>query len=276
MLDSIKNFMFGENETLSWIIMGAIALVALLMVVFFIAMLVNHGKAKGNSSAVGNPSAFAALQGRCDELEREDVAKKQKLKFLQERVTELEGKQRGCAEQAQFYEEEFEKIKERAETDKNEVEVLQKQVEALQKENAKLKEKPAKNLTLEEAIDKSVFEEDEPVRPAPRPAPAKSAPASAKSAPAPRPAPAPVRSTPTKAAPTPKTQSRAADDEPSGVYEVVYDQEKEDWVVRKRGNQRATRRCSTKQEAVKVSRELATNQNAGLAIHKKDGKFQKI
>ena len=58
-------------------------------------------------------------------------------------------------------------------------------------------------------------------------------------------------------------------------YRVTYDKDKKDWVVKKDGAQRATKRFATKEEATAFAKEIAKNHDSGLAIHKKNGKFQK-
>ena len=58
-------------------------------------------------------------------------------------------------------------------------------------------------------------------------------------------------------------------------YRVTYDKEKKDWVVKKDGAQRATKRFPTKEEATEFAKEIAKKNDTSLAIHKKDGKFQK-
>ena len=58
-------------------------------------------------------------------------------------------------------------------------------------------------------------------------------------------------------------------------YRVTYDKEQENWVVKMDGAERASRRCATKEEALKVAKELAEKKDASLSVHKKDGKFQK-
>ena len=58
-------------------------------------------------------------------------------------------------------------------------------------------------------------------------------------------------------------------------YMVVYDKENKDWVIKKTGAQRASKRCKTKKEALEVAERLAENQELNLSVKKKDGKFQK-
>ena len=60
-----------------------------------------------------------------------------------------------------------------------------------------------------------------------------------------------------------------------GIYRLVYDKEKKDWVIFRDKSEHASRRCKTKKEALEVLKTLSKNQEAGTVIHKKDGKFQK-
>ena len=58
-------------------------------------------------------------------------------------------------------------------------------------------------------------------------------------------------------------------------YMVTYDKEKKDWVVKKTGAQKASKRCKTKKEAMEVVTRLADNQELNISVKKKNGKFQK-
>ena len=60
------------------------------------------------------------------------------------------------------------------------------------------------------------------------------------------------------------------------MYRLVYDSEAKEWVIKRDGSERASRRIKTKEEAVKVLNELSANQDVSIAaVHKKDGKRQK-
>ena len=61
----------------------------------------------------------------------------------------------------------------------------------------------------------------------------------------------------------------------SETYRVVYDKEQKNWIVKIDGGERASRRCATKEEALKVAKDLAKKKDADLSVHKKNGKFQK-
>ena len=65
------------------------------------------------------------------------------------------------------------------------------------------------------------------------------------------------------------------DDSP-GTYVVKFDRTKNSWIITKKGSQRVVRRVQTKDEALHLARELCRRTGAGLYVHKKDGKFQKI
>ncbi|MDY2696482.1 MAG: DUF2188 domain-containing protein [Eubacteriales bacterium] len=58
-------------------------------------------------------------------------------------------------------------------------------------------------------------------------------------------------------------------------YMVVYDKEKKDWVIKKTGAAKASKRCKTKKEALEFVEKYAENQDLNVSIKKKDGKFQK-
>ena len=56
---------------------------------------------------------------------------------------------------------------------------------------------------------------------------------------------------------------------------LTYDKENKEWVVKKTGGQRASKRFSTKKEALVYAEKLSQNQDLNLTVKKKDGKFQK-
>lgn len=58
-------------------------------------------------------------------------------------------------------------------------------------------------------------------------------------------------------------------------YKVQYDKVKKDWVVKKEGATRATKRCKTKEEAVDFAKKCTIDAEIGNTFHQKDGKFQK-
>ena len=58
-------------------------------------------------------------------------------------------------------------------------------------------------------------------------------------------------------------------------YMVIYDKEKKDWVIKKTGAAKASKRCKTKKEALEFVEKYAENQDLNVSIKKKDGKFQK-
>ncbi len=61
----------------------------------------------------------------------------------------------------------------------------------------------------------------------------------------------------------------------AGIYMISYDKEKKDWVVKRRGSKRATKRTKTKKEALDLVKSLTESQDVGYVVKKKDGKFQK-
>ena len=58
-------------------------------------------------------------------------------------------------------------------------------------------------------------------------------------------------------------------------YMVTYDKENKDWVIKKTGAVKASKRCKTKKEALEIVEKLAENQDLNVSVKKKDGKFQK-
>ena len=58
-------------------------------------------------------------------------------------------------------------------------------------------------------------------------------------------------------------------------YKVLFDKVKKDWVVKKEGATRATKRCKTREEAIEFAKKCTIDSELGLTFHKKDGKFQK-
>lgn len=59
------------------------------------------------------------------------------------------------------------------------------------------------------------------------------------------------------------------------TYGVTYDKTNKEWVVKKTGASRASKRFSTKAEALEYAEKISENNNANLRVHKKNGKFQK-
>lgn len=59
-------------------------------------------------------------------------------------------------------------------------------------------------------------------------------------------------------------------------YSVSYDKDKKDWVVKKAGSERATKRCKTKKEAMETIEKLSSHNEINISVKKKDGKFQKL
>ena len=58
-------------------------------------------------------------------------------------------------------------------------------------------------------------------------------------------------------------------------YKVLYDKTKKEWVVKKEGATRATKRCKTKDEAIEFAKKCTIDAEIGNTFHQKDGKFQK-
>ncbi len=71
------------------------------------------------------------------------------------------------------------------------------------------------------------------------------------------------------------SEEEMEDKKPAQKYMVTYDKERKDWVVKKTGAARASKRCKTKKEAMEVAEKLAETQELNISVKKKDGKFQK-
>ncbi len=66
-------------------------------------------------------------------------------------------------------------------------------------------------------------------------------------------------------------------DESSAVKVTLkFDRVKNNWIILRSDTDRTYRRMATKQEALVVAKDLARRLHARLAVHKKDGKFQKV
>ena len=73
-----------------------------------------------------------------------------------------------------------------------------------------------------------------------------------------------------------KVEKKVEEEKDENVrYRVVYDKEQKNWIVKIDGGERASKRCATKEEAMKVAKDLAKKKDANLSVHKKNGKFQK-
>ena len=58
-------------------------------------------------------------------------------------------------------------------------------------------------------------------------------------------------------------------------YRVIFDKITHTWIIKKDNANRVIRRVRTKEEALRVAKELSKNHDTALVVHKKDGKFQK-
>ena len=73
-----------------------------------------------------------------------------------------------------------------------------------------------------------------------------------------------------KKAPAKKAEEKPAAEEASANYEIAYDAESKQWVVRKENSTRATKRTKTKQEAIDYAKPLADKSGAKLIIKNKN------
>lgn len=85
----------------------------------------------------------------------------------------------------------------------------------------------------------------------------------------------PVKKTPVAAEKGGTVTAKTGGGNSSAKYVVKFDAAKQEWIVLKTGNTRATRRVRTKQEALAIAKELSKSSDTSLVVHKKDGKFQK-
>ncbi|MDE7463411.1 MAG: DUF2188 domain-containing protein, partial [Clostridiales bacterium] len=67
-----------------------------------------------------------------------------------------------------------------------------------------------------------------------------------------------------------------ADDTTDLKVTVKFDRIRNKWVIKRSDSDRAYRVLQTKQEALVYAKDLASRLHAKLAVHKKDGKFQKV
>ncbi len=74
---------------------------------------------------------------------------------------------------------------------------------------------------------------------------------------------------------TNKVEKKEEKKEMKQKYMVTFDKEEREWIVKKTGAERASRRCKTKAEAMEVVKTLSENQDLSISVKKKDGKFQK-
>lgn len=66
------------------------------------------------------------------------------------------------------------------------------------------------------------------------------------------------------------------DDNSAIKVTLKFDRLKNNWVIMRSDTERTYRRVATKQEALVIAKDLARRLHAQLAVHKKDGKFQKV
>ena len=73
----------------------------------------------------------------------------------------------------------------------------------------------------------------------------------------------------------PATKTAKASSNNTTKYDVTYDKEAQNWVVKFEGSTRASKRCATKAEALAVAKSLAGKKNGSLSVRKRNGQFQK-
>lgn len=75
----------------------------------------------------------------------------------------------------------------------------------------------------------------------------------------------------------PAEKEEEANDEvkAAGKYVVKYDKDAQNWIVKVNGSKKASKRCATKAEAMKIAKELADKKKVTLSVRKMNGQFQK-
>ena len=71
------------------------------------------------------------------------------------------------------------------------------------------------------------------------------------------------------------TTPEKAKDISKNNYVIAYDKDEKEWVVKRQGSARASKRTKTKKEALEVVKKLTASQDVNFVVKKKDGKFQK-
>ena len=56
---------------------------------------------------------------------------------------------------------------------------------------------------------------------------------------------------------------------------MTYDKTAQVWVVKQQGSKKASKKCFTKEEALKVAKDLAGKKSVSLSVRKMNGQFQK-
>lgn len=78
-----------------------------------------------------------------------------------------------------------------------------------------------------------------------------------------------------KEEPSKSESKEKPEDKKKGAYSVSYDKDSKEWIVKRRGSERASKRTKTKKEALEVAQRLSDNNEVGFVVKKRNGKFQK-
>ena len=243
---------------LFWFVIAAAGLF-LLMLIFFIAMARNSAKCRKLKKNSGNSAALAKENERLTE---ENESTKQRIQSLKEAIGALEQNDAVLEKENASLQDEVARLKRELDHANTRADSANARADSA---NARAQKQSARRTSdseiyLDDVIDPDIFEEeDSDEQVVVRRSPAKSSSGSA-------------AKSGTKRASTATTKDK---DKDADSYMVAYDRQKGDWVVRKKNAERATRRAATKEEAVKIARDLAKKNDANLSIRKKDGKFQK-
>lgn len=243
-----------------WVILTAALLLVLIIVLIVVA--VRHAK---------NKKTIAALKAKASAAPNEGQLRTQIR-------AEMEAEYASCSQsEATANDDSAAKIEELDETVKSQqarIKELKAQLEAAQNQKTPDKSDNAGLYRTINELNKRVKAQDEEITRLKTEA----------SAPEPQ-AEKPKKQTKPAPAPEPEPQDDDDDDyyddeygdETSAVKVTLkYDRLKGNWIILRSDSDRTYRRVATKQEALTLAKDLARRLHAQLAVHKKDGKFQKV
>ncbi len=267
---------FGEwTETLSGLFLILTAVLALILIIMIIVVAVRHSK---------NKKKIAALTAKANAAPDEEQLRKQIREEVEAEYKKNAERQEPApapAAAASTDDGSAAKIAELDETVKNQqarINELKAQLEAAQKEQTPDKNANAGLYRTINELNKRVKAQDEEI------ARLKSEAESEKPAEQKAEKPEPKKRAKPEPEPEPEEQDDEDDyyddeygDETSAVKVTLkFDRAKSNWVILRSDSERAYRRVATKQEALIIAKDLARRLHAQLAVHKKDGKFQRV
>lgn len=236
-----EDFLNGSGV---WIVVGVLAATFVVSMVFLILNILKDKKA-AQKEAEAKAEEVKALNS---EEEKEEPSKQEEIKEVQVEETEEKPKRKRKAKQeVEVSEEKEAEVKNEAKEEKTE-EVKEEKPKAKRATKKVSKEEPLEEERKEEAA------EEKPKAKKTTKKPAKEEQVEEEK---------------------PVDEKEVKKEEKKITYGVTYDKEKREWVVKKTGSTRASKRCSTKAEALEVAERLSEANGASLRVHKKNGKFQK-